>query len=203
MSVITGVRELDSLLRERSSILVYGVAGSGKTNLLLHIASNICAEEKCVYVSTEGTLHYEIVKRNPEKFSQVLFTEAYTLGDLLDIALAVPHTGSRFIFVDSINSPFRVEAMRDESLTVFAFIVGYLVKFAESAKGCLFASAQVHAVEEGEEAVGMSVLNYYFDVIINLAVENNVRRLVLEKPATTQQWFFTITNRGVSWVRKW
>lgn len=202
MSIITGVRELDSLLKGKSSVLVYGVAGSGKTNLLLHIASNICVHEKCVYVSTEGTLHYEIVKRNSEKFSQVLFAEAYTLSELLEVALAIPHTGSRFIFIDSINSPFRVEAMREESLTAFTFIVGYLVKLAESAKGCLFASAQVHAAEEGEEAVGMSVLNYYFDTIIRLVVENNLRRLVVEKPQTSQQWFFNITNRGISWVRK-
>lgn len=200
--IATGFRELDSLLSSPPfAFLVYGVAGSGKTSLLLHIATSLCREAPCLYISTEGTLHYERVARSAEAFEGVYFAEAYSLDELLDILVkALGSISPRYIFVDSINAPFRVEALSERSVAHFSYIIALARSYAEAKKGGVLASAQVHAADGDVAAVGESILRYYFDIIARLVIEGPARRIFIERPRLSISKKFEITERGIRWV---
>ena len=196
---------LDKIIGSSSSVLFYGVAGAGKTTLLLALASNLCSRYTCIYVTTEDTAHYERVAKSHDKYSNALFTEAYDLDSLIKVALATAMIKPKYVFVDSINAPFRLEAMSEGALTKYAFVVGLLLEVAEKTKGKLFASAQVRAGESGDlEISGSKVLDYYFDAIIGVFIGDAGKRylkpLKLPEGLLFEQLTFRITSYGVEWV---
>lgn len=200
--ISTGFRELDSLLSSRPlAFLVYGVAGSGKTSLLLRIAAALCRGAPCLYISTEGTLHYERVARSAEAFENVYFTEAYSLDELTEVLMrALGRISPEYVFVDSLNAPFRVEALSERSVAHFSYIIALARKYAEVRNGGFLASAQVHATDGDVAAVGESILKYYFDIIARLVIEGPARRILIERPSLNITRKFEITDRGIRWV---
>lgn len=201
----TGNPLLDEIIEKSHATLVYGPAGVGKTTLLIQIASNLCSVEECVYVSTEETLHYEWVSKWEDKFRKALFTETYDIDTLVKTSIALYMMEPKYIFVDSVNSLFRLEAMRESSLTKYTFILGLLVQTINKSGGKLFASAQVRAgAEGGFELPGESILQYYFDNILMMVFKDNEYRVI--KPVKTPLSIdidhvgFRITSHGVEWV---
>jgi len=209
-TMITGNKYLDEVIRDARTILFYGTAGSGKTTMLMKIATNICKNpmDKCLYISTEETLHYERVARNARKYINVWFTEIYDFNELLDFTLLkLPYIPLKHVFVDSINSLYRVISYEEESITKYGLLLAALRHKVRESEGKLFASAQVRAgYEEDEEelmASGMNILNYWFDVIIFLSWKDNNRVARLVKPAEEErEAFFEITDEGVEWVNE-
>lgn len=196
---------LDEVIDASSSVLFYGVAGAGKTTLMLTIASNLCNIYTCIYITTEDTSHYEHVARHPEKFEKALFTEAYDLDTLVKVAFASSLIKPHYIFIDSVNALFRVEALKEGALAKYAFVVGFLLNLVSEVKGKLFASAQVRTGESGElEVSGFKVLDYYFDTIIGVFIESTGVRFI--KPIKTpikplfDKLYFRITDEGVHWI---
>lgn len=184
-------------------MLFYGPAGAGKTTLLLLIAGNVCGSDNCVYISTEETLHYEKVAKNPERYNNVLFTEAYDMDTLLKAAFTSYLLKPRFVFVDSINALFRVEAMKENTLAKQALITGLLLETATARSGKLFASAQVR-VGNGLEAPGAKIIDYYFDALLGVFVEKAGKRYLKPLKVPLQIGFekleFRITEVGVEWL---
>jgi DNA repair protein RadB len=202
----TGNSELDKYIEESLSILFYGPAAAGKTTLLLTIAGELCKLHPCVYVSTEETLHYERVAKYPDKYEKALFTEAYDYDELLKTAIAVSALKPRYVFIDSINSLFRLEALKEGSVEKLAFITSLLLETVERNSGKLFASAQVRSSEAGEvEASGIKILDYYFDLIVSILIDSENKRIlrVIKFPVKAIkeaiELKFAITESGVVW----
>ena len=200
----TGNPVLDEAIDNSRSILLQGVAGAGKTTLLLTIAGNLCNENPCVYISTEETVHYERVARNPDKYEKALFTEAYDLDTLLKIVLALPFIKPKYVFVDSINAPYRVEMKKESTQAKQTLIISALLNIVEREGGKLFASAQVRAEESGDiVASGLSILEYYFDLILEvLIMRSSLRSIKVFKsirPHKIESLCFLIREQGVEW----
>ncbi|MEM2013939.1 MAG: AAA family ATPase [Desulfurococcaceae archaeon] len=201
----SGNELLDELIESSSSVLFYGVAGAGKTSLLLTIAGNLCSAYSCVYITTEETTHYEHIARNPDRYKHALFTEAYDLSTLVKVTYAVFILRPRYIFVDSLNAPFRLEALKENALAKYGFATSLLLSTAEASGGKLFASAQVRAGETGDlEITGFKLLDFYFDAILGVFIESAGIRFI--KPLKTlfatkfEKLYFRITDEGVKWL---
>ncbi len=204
----TNCSKLDKLLQDNSkAFLVYGEAATGKTSILLHIARNISLSgEKVLFISTEGSLYQARIANYIEDYSNVLFSEVSDFNEQLELTIAyLPFIENiKYIIVDSINALYRLEAYREESITLLGLILGMLRKIVDDRGGVLFASAQVRAVEDAEEVVasGMPILEYWFDVIVKLGRIEGRRVLNIVKPRnySSGEIVFNIVDKGVEWI---
>jgi len=191
------------LVLKSPTCLFYGVAGAGKTNILLTLTRDLCKKDRpCLYVSTEETLHYEKVGKQVEDYAYTLFTEVYSLDKLLELVFHTSYMNFQTLVVDSINSLYRAVAYEESSLAKFTFLMGFLRNMSELKGLKILASAQVRAGEEDVEASGMSLLDYYFDTIFQVGFEENKRFVKLVKPRykTTPINYFEINEKGVVWM---
>lgn len=198
-----GHSAIQGIVEKSNMSLFYGVAGSGKTTLLLTMAKYLCKQESpCLYVSTEETLHYERVSKRPEDYSSTLFTEIYDLDKLVELAFFAGFLNFKIVFIDSINSLYRVVAYHEPALSKFSFLMGILRKLSQTNMMKVIASAQVRAGDEDVEASGMSLLDYYFDVIFQVGFEEGKRFLRLVKPIYKKPVvkYFEISDEGVEWM---
>ena len=203
----TGCEIIDKILKDNNSLLVYGEAATGKTSLLLHIVKTISMNGlDALFISTEGSLYQARVSLEPENYSNVLFTEIYGLDELLEyVLLYVPLLHKiRYIVIDSINALYRLSSWEEGSIEKFGLINALLKEFVNKRNGLLFASAQVRAVDDSSEVVasGMSILEYWFDIIILLRRENGKRVLKIIKPRGYERELieFKITSKGIEWI---
>jgi len=203
----TGYEIIDKMLKDNNSLLVYGEAATGKTSLLLHIVKTISMNGlNALFISTEGSLYQARVSLEPENYSNVLFTEIYSLDELLEyILLYVPLLHKlRYIVIDSINALYRLSSWEEGSIEKFGLINALLKKLVNKRNGLLFASAQVRAVDDSSEVIasGMSILEYWFDIIIQLRRENGRRVLKIIKPRGYERELieFKITSKGIEWI---
>jgi len=204
---ITGCAEIDAVIKPGTSTLFYGEAGVGKTRLLLTIAGNVCSlpSVKCLYISTEETLFYEIVARNVERYDRVLFAHITDFHELLDYAATFPQfVELNAIFVDSINAPYRLVSFSENSITSFGLLLALLNNIVVRRKAFLFASAQVragfHEDEEEVTASGMPILEFWFDNIFRVGEDEKGRFVEARKPVKNLKKYFVITAGGVEWV---
>ena len=209
---VTGWDVLDDLIGSPPrAVLFYGEAGIGKTNMLLWIARRVCRSDRpCIYISTEGSLYQGVVARRPEDFRGVLFGETRDLPGLLEVVVRGVYPGDTLaVFIDSINAPFRASTGSEDSIALFGLVLALLRRKIDEAGGYLFASAQVRGLteleprEEGEEVVasGMSILEYWFDVIVYLGVEEGLRYARIVKPGGVDAIaYFMVVDGGVEWL---
>ena len=203
----TGCEIIDKILKDNNSLLVYGEAATGKTSLLLHIVKTISMNGlNALFISTEGSLYQARVSLEPENYSNVLFTEIYGLDELLEyVLLYVPLLHKiRYIVIDSINALYRLSSWEEGSIEKFGLINALLKEFVNKRNGLLFASAQVRAVDDSSEVIasGMSILEYWFDIIIQLRRESGKRILKIIKPKGYERELieFKITSKGIEWI---
>lgn len=205
--MFTGLSILDDLFSKHQMILVYGEAGSGKTTLLLTIARNISIKgEKALFISTEGSLYEARIVGLEKDYSNIVFANINDFNELLKATLLLPllDTG-KYIFIDSINALYRLEAYHEKSIERLGLILGVL-KYMTLHKGLkVFASAQVRAIEEsGKEVVasGMPILEYWFDLILKLNRLDGERILRVVKPRSEDkvEVKFIIEKHGVDWI---
>ncbi len=203
----TDCRIIDNLLTTRNSLLVYGEAATGKTTLLLHVVKKLSMKGyRVLYVSTEGSLYQARIIVDPDSYSNALFTEIYGFNELLEyIAMYLQRLKDiRYIVIDSINALYRLSSWEEGSLERFGLLNALLKRYVMDRDGVLFASAQVRAVDDSNEVVasGMSILEYWFDVIVQLKRENGKRVLRIMKPRGYEDIAieYSIGDRGIEWL---
>ncbi|MEM1532546.1 MAG: AAA family ATPase [Desulfurococcaceae archaeon] len=204
----TGCSFIDSVIgREPVTVLIYGEAAAGKTALLLHIARRLSLNGfRSIFISTEGSMYMARVASNAQDYENVIFTEVYSLDEQIAyslITLVLKSMDFKALFIDSINSLYRLEAYSEYSIEKLGLNASLMRKWAEERVGAVFASAQVRAIDEGDVTVsGMKVLEYWFDVILQLTKSNGGRVLRVLKPHnfSEKRILFEISSQGVTWI---
>ncbi len=204
---LTGCKILDRVLDKKPlTILVYGPAGSGKTSLLLHVSKRLSLSgERVLFISTEGRLYQARIALQPRSYVNALFTEVDSFNKQLELVLTtIPFIEYKYIVFDTINSLYRLEAYREGAIEKLGLLLGILRRVVEKNNGVLLASAQVRAVEDDREfiASGMTILEYWFDIIACLSRDNGKRVLTIVKPSDYKNISveFTITDKGIIWI---
>jgi len=204
---ITGVDVFDSLLKPGSSTLFYGLPGIGKTTMLLTIAVNLCrGVVKCLYVNTEDVLFYERVAKYSDRYSNVFFIDILDFDELYDFTVTtLPRIPVQAVFIDSVNSLFRVSAYRENTLSKYAFILGLIKYLTVNNNIYVFSTAQIRSGFEDEDefvASGMNILDFWFDNIFKMNADSRGRFVEVVKPRGLNiKRYYIITDEGILWMR--
>ena len=220
MRVALGCNSIDSLLGggfEGGCItLVFGEAGSGKTNVCLQLARNVVrAGKKVIYIDTEGVSmerleqmcgdDFEVVAKN------ILFTEPYSFDEqevLIEKAAKITETTPEvgLIVIDSATMHYRLtlreEARRDD-LHMLTRQIAKLVKVSRKVGIPVIATSQVYTdIDTGRFLpLGGHMLTHSAKTIIELAKtgpSTRVARLVKHRSAEEGRTAkFRLTARGV------
>jgi DNA repair protein RadB len=216
----TGSKALDDLLEggfEGGAItLLFGEAGTGKTNICLQVASMVAAAgKKVVYIDTEGVSlerlqqiagdGYEEVMRN------ILFFEPHNFDDqekFVDKAVKLAESSLEVgvIILDSATIHYRL-TRNDEEKGVRKSLSPQLAKLLSAARSKdvpIVLTSQVYTdIEKGTfEPLGGHVLLHNAKAIIRLdKVGTNARRAVIIKHRHLEEGRrtdFRITKNGVT-----
>lgn len=220
MRVPLGAKSIDDLLGggfEGGCItLIYGEAGSGKTNLCLQLARNVVrAGKKVIYIDTEGVSmerleqmcgdDFEVVAKN------ILFTEPYSFDeqdDLIEKAVRITETSPEvgLIVIDSATMHYRLtqreEARRDDLQTLTRQIAK-LVRVSRKVGIPVVATSQVYTdIETGRFLpLGGHMLTHSAKTIVELSKtgpSTRVARLVKHRSAEEGRGVkFRLTGAGV------
>ena len=216
----TGSKALDDLLEggfEGGAItLLFGEAGSGKTNICLQIASMVAAAgKKVVYIDTEG-VSLERLKQiagegYEEAITNILFFEPHNFDDqekFVDKAVKLAESSLEVgvIILDSATIHYRL-TRNDEERGVRKSLSPQLAKLLSAARSKdvpIVLTSQVYTdIEKGTfEPLGGHVLLHNAKAIIRLdKVGTNTRRAVIIKHRHLEEGRrtdFRITKDGVA-----
>ncbi|WP_440059928.1 RAD55 family ATPase [Thermogladius sp. 4427co] len=196
------LRRLLDIVRNSRTTLFYGPAASGKTNILLTLARELCRVNRCVYISTEGTLHYEKIARASEAYYNVEFVDVLDFDQFIELVVKTTMMPVfKYLFIDSINALYRPIALDPNATSKYLFVLGRLYSYTSRDRRVL-ASAQVRTGENGElEASGFKLIEFYFDTIFQVGLEDSKRFLLMEKPYNRKfKAYFRISDRGAEFV---
>jgi len=216
----TGSKALDDLLEggfEGGAItLLFGEAGSGKTNICLQVASMVASSgKKVVYIDTEGVSLERLKQIAGEGYEEVmkniLFFEPHNFEDQEKfvekaVRLAESSLEVGVIMLDSATIHYRL-TRNDEEKGVRKSLSPQLAKLLAAARSKdipIILSSQVYTdIEKGTfEPLGGHVLLHNAKAIIRLdKVGTNTRRAVIIKHRHLEEGRrtdFKITKNGVS-----
>mgnify|MGYP000135472172 CR=1 FL=1 len=190
----------DLLLKEKCMILIYGEAGSGKTNLTLFLLAKASRNgRRGIYISTEGKIYQALVDQ--DKFTNVFFSEVYDLNELSKLIFELKTLLDKLddkkmvIVVDTINSLYRLQENLEHAVTVLNMQLALLYKL--SRLGCtVIVTGQVRERLEEEvhtttsvDVSGSTYLRFWPDIIIRLERVGVRRMLIVEKPIDMELGF--------------
>jgi DNA repair protein RadB len=195
-----GSLALDELLEggfEGGAItLLYGEAGSGKTNVCLQVAKNVAMTgKKVVYIDTEGVSLERLKQMAAENFEEVmkntLFFEAHTFEDqekFVDKAVKLAESSLEVgvIILDSATIHYRL-TRNDEERGIRKSLSPQLAKLLSVARSKdipIIVTSQVYTdIEKGTfEPLGGHVLLHNAKAIIRLdKVGTGARRAIIIK----------------------
>jgi len=171
--------------------LLYGEAGSGKTNLALYILSIIAKKlpsHMHFFISSEGSLFKHLIDRYKlGNLDNVLFSEVingeHLLSTIIDIALNYKgKLGS--IIIDSVNNFYRDEVLyhKDANL-ILNTIMSLITSLASSTRSYSIVTAQVRQKPEGGvEISGSQILMFWSDIVMKLSKEDEFKVLEVIHP---------------------
>lgn len=196
--------------------LLYGEAGTGKTNLCLLLSRNVAAEgKKVIYIDSEGVslerLHQISGKRFESVLKNILMSEVHSFDEqekMVDRAakLAEGNPEIGLIVVDSVTMYYRLTS-REEERAERKSIANQTVKLLSVARRMsipVILTSQVYTdIEKGSfEALGGHALHHNAKSILRVEkVSPGKRRLVLMKHrniAEGKMAEFSITGDGIS-----
>jgi len=194
-----GCASLDSILgggvEPGCVTLIYGEAGTGKTNLCLILARNVTKSgKKAIYIDTEGVSLERLRQISGDDFDTVskniLFSEVHSFEEqekMVDKAVKLAEANEEIglIIVDSISMYYRASSRGEPSIrkTMSKQAVS-LLRVARKRKIPVLITSQVFTdVDTGNyEALGGHVLHHSAKAIIRLdRVAAGRRRAVLMK----------------------
>jgi len=192
-------------------VLIYGEAGTGKTNLVLYILSEISLANpklKHFYISTEGSTFKHLISRyGLDRVRNAFFTEAVNSEHLLNILLGIflkygESIGA--VIIDSINNFYRDEALYNKKANIILNTsLSMLAYTSLMSNSYVLLTAQVRRKPDGElDISGGQILMFWADVLIKLSKENNHRiaEVMLPKELRGLKNSFMISYEGVKFV---
>ncbi len=190
-------------------LFIYGEAGAGKTVLALEAVRTLCSRQ-CLYITTEGL---DFLKRAASigiNLRNLVVYEAFDLNDIveaLNMLLAFGNSSYKIIVVDSVNAPFRNEAVHPEAVLKLMYIVAALQSISAARNIPVILTGQVHSVDNGLEAVGINVMRPWLDCIARvLRLEAKGYRMIVfeecERKLPYTVCCFRITSSGVNWLSR-
>ncbi len=153
--------------------VLYGVAGSGKTNIAMQLMEVICRDladnEACYFISTEGP-HYLNLLRRYDLGPRCFLANAVSGEHLLKLIFDVLLSGFRvkYLAIDSINNFYRAEVLRSRYANVlFNTILALLSQIVHQDKALVLVTAQVRTALTGKEEIsGDALISYWSDLVI-------------------------------------
>ena len=196
--------KLDEVIFESNNtkFIVYGIAGSGKTNFLLNLIK--CSQHKntIVFISTEGSSVINRVSSLNIESENVYFSTALSQEHLISLILDSLSLNPSIIIIDSLNYLYRVELSRDKKSIAFPGLLTLLDTITK--RGIIiFGSAQVYFDEDSGRTLpsGFEYLELWSDVIIEIEILNNrTRAIKFVKPSIAKTFRFVITSNGIYWL---
>jgi DNA repair protein RadB len=216
MRVPTTCVPFDELLKgglERGAItLLYGEAGTGKTNICLQIALSVArGGKKAVVIDTEGISmdrlgqiaggdHEELIKR-------LLLFEPYDFAEqeeMVDNAarLAMNNPDVALIVLDSITMHYRIEIQKDADRPSLVKQINSLLRVARKSHIPVLLTSQVYTDISNDEfkPLGGHALLHNAKTVIRLEkVSTGVRRAVVMKHRSLPEGTcaeFRLTEKG-------
>jgi predicted ATP-dependent serine protease len=200
MKISTCNENLDEILFKKPvRAVIYGAAGSGKTNLLLSILKCSKVDNLAtIFISTEGMTFINRVTRLSIETKNIYFALALSQDHLISLILDSLKYRTALIIIDSINHLYRVEFKENGSRNPFTYLLVLLNSINE--KGVtIIASAQVRFDEN--TPAGFEYLEAWCDTMLELSVlPNKTRVLKIIKPALKTSYKFVITDYGITWL---
>lgn len=220
MRVPFGCNGLDNLLDggiEAGTItLIYGEAGSGKTNLCIQLARNVVLDgKKVIFIDTEGLSQdrvsqicgdqCDMITKNLLIFEPYAFSEQETIIDKA-VNLAIKNEDIGLVVLDSATLHYRIESGHEEDRRERKSLtrqITSLMKLCRKRRIPVILTSQVYTdVEVGTfKPLGGHVLHHNAKTIIRLDKEGQgVRKAVLMKHrslAEGKDALFRITASGI------
>lgn len=214
-----GSASLDNLLgggvETGSLTLLYGVAGSGKTNICLQLARNVARNAmKVVYIDTEGVSLERLRQMCGDDFEQVvkriLISEPYTNEEqekLIESAVRMVEATEDFglITVDSMTMHYRLTLRHEDPEERHSLTrqVARLLRAARKTEIPVLLTSQVYTDIDREtiEPLGGHMITHNCKTLVRLEkVGPSLRRAVRVKHrhfAEGEAVKFRLTDRGV------
>lgn len=216
----TEVESIDHLLQggiERGALtLLYGEAGSGKTNLCLQLARNVVRQgQRVVFIDTEGVSLDRLKQMCDEKgdfdtvAKNILFFQPYSFEDQekqIDEVIKVVESAKDIdlVIVDSATLFFRLKhSESDQGRSSLSYQIIRLLTLARRAQKAIVITSQVYFDIEGRRIrpLGGHSLFHNAKTILHLVkVDERRRRAVLMKHRAIHEGEnadFELTGRGV------
>lgn len=215
MRLSTGCEQLDSMLggglEPAALTLVFGEAGTGKTNLCLQLAREAVrtGRGKIAYVDSEGVsferlqqicgTDYERVTR------ELLFFKPTSLEEQARMISALDKLGGLgLIAIDSLNMHYRLGLAtngQDGASRTLTSMLGDLFRIARQKEIPIIVTGQVYTADEGSQAFGGRIMEHIVKAIVRFErVANGVRRATLLKHRSLPegvQTDFRIAHEGL------
>ena len=217
--VPTGCRALDELLgggvETGCLTLLYGEAGSGKTNVCLQVARNVAREEKrVIYVDTEGVSLERLRQMCGDDFEavlpRILFSEPYSNEEqekLIEkgVRMVDDATDIGLIVVDSMTMHYRLTLRIEdpEERRSLTRQVARLLRVSRKSEIPVILTSQVYTdIDKGTfEPLGGHMLSHNCKTLVRLEkVGPAARRAVRVKHRHLAEGHavkFRLTDRGV------
>lgn len=195
---------------------LYGEAGSGKTNLCLQLARNVCREgKKVIYIDTEGISIERLQQICSDDFEQVLrnillikphsFEEQEKIVDKV-VRTAESEVKVGLVVLDSATVFYRMNGTRDEGASERKSLTTQITKLlliARKKEIPVVVANQVYTDLEKNsfEPLGGHVLHHNAKAIIKLErIDRGRRRAIIMKHrsiAEGESAEFLLTSKGV------
>lgn len=182
MRLLVGCPPLDDLLGggvEAGAItLLYGEAGTGKTNFCLQLSTQAALKQKgkVVYVDSEGVslerLQQIAGENAPRVLKGVLFFSPHNLQEQEKMVRSLEKIrDASLIIVDSINMFYRLGLSEDGTNNVgraLTNMMGVLLKLSRTRDVPVVITGQVYSAEEGSQAFGGRIMEHIVKTILRL-----------------------------------
>ncbi|MCS7112257.1 MAG: hypothetical protein N3D82_05610 [Ignisphaera sp.] len=183
-------------------MVIYGEAGSGKTNIMLNML--LCSKpiNSLYYISTEGSIFLNRVLSLGISSENILFSIALDQDHLAHLIIDIIAMGRspQAVFIDSINHFYRVESVDQRNIRMFLNILALLDVISYKST-YVIASAQVKADEYGEIVAGYEYLSMWAECIAVIEKSSNRTRLLrFVKPPIDLKFKFLVTGNGIKWL---